>query len=200
METKFPIPPFPSAEELPARLEQTLSALFDDFAALHTRYQDALNILRMELGASASPSVADAEGAIHAQMAYTLQFSEALGFQANWDHFMHPNEPTFLEEDFEDFLQESTLRTQRQYAKAQGVLSRFYRQLSSEQQEVYETILEYISYLETVCPKLAHFRGYLQGDALLKQMLPSYQPDTELVAQYRAMLEDYLEIKLPVQA
>ena len=78
------------------------------------------------------------------------------------------------------------------------MLSRFCSQLSPGQKEVYETVIEYISYLETVCPKLAHFRGYLQGDALMKQTVPSYQPDAALMEQYRKLLEDYLDVDLSV--
>lgn len=196
MEATFAIPAFPSAEELPARLEQTLTALFDDFAEVHTRYQLALDTLRNTLDENASPSVADMADAINQQIAYTLQFCGTLGLQANWDHFMYPTQPTFLEEDFETFLQESSLRTKQQYVRAQDVLSRFYRQLSPAQKGVYETVIEYISYLETVCPKLAHFRGYMLGDALLKHTVKGYQPDTALAEQYRKMVEDYLGVEL----
>ena len=124
MEATFAIPAFPTAEELPARLEQTLTALFDDFPEVHTRYQLALDTLRSTLDENASPNVEDLADAINQQISYTLQFCGTLGLQANWDHFMYPTQPTFLEEDFETFLQESSLRTRRQYVRAQDVLSR----------------------------------------------------------------------------
>ena len=50
---------------------------------------------------------------------------------------------------------------------------------------------EYICYLETVGPKLAHYYGYLLGNAMLHRVIPGYQPDLALTLGYFTMLKNY---------
>lgn len=168
-----------------------LSENFADFAQDHQRYIQAADLLRRELDSSISPSVSDMMDSIRQQTASDLLFSGLLGLKANWEHFRDPGAASFLNMDFEEYLQENTAHRLPTYEKAQEVRVRFYRLLSPRQRVVYQDITAYISYLETAGPKLAHYFGFLLGNTLLTQVVPDYCPDADLTQQYRRMLESY---------
>ena len=73
-----------------------------------------------------------------------------------------------------------------QYKTAQNTIQEFLSQLTVEQEETYETVMEYISHLETVVPKLAHYYGYLLGNEMLPNILPGYCEDVRLTLGYTA--------------
>lgn len=172
-------------------LIQTMSEKFEDFSEAKTRYEDAMCILKSELGADTVPSVEDDEDAIQKQIASDLFFSGILGLKANLDHFINPIAQNFLDVDTETYLRENTAHRLPEYEKAQQVHNRFYAQLSSEQRKVYEDAITYISHLETTGPKLAHYYGYLLGNELLPRIVPGYHSDDVLTIKYRMMLRDF---------
>ena len=165
---------------------------FEDYQEVHTAYLCALDVLRQTLGESEGPSVEEVKEAINRQTRSNLLFSGALGLKANLEHFRDPLAPTVLDVDFQVFLREKDARILPEYQQAQAVLSRFYRLLTPLQQELYVPVVEYISCLETLAPKLAHFQGHLLGDSLLSSLVPGYKPDPELTERYRSMVNRYL--------
>ena len=64
--------------------------------------------------------------------------------------------------------------------------------LTATQKELFGDILDYISYLETTGPKLAHYFGFALGNEILPNLVPGYHPDRVLTMQYKAMLTHYL--------
>lgn len=172
-------------------LESVMTAEFEDFAEIRKQYERALAALG-ELPDSTAPISPDAEAAaIRQQIATTLLFCGLLGLKANWDHFADPVARTFLEVEAETYLREATLRRLPEYAAATQRREQFCRQLTAQQQTLYEDINTYTCYWETVGAKLAHYYGYLFGNSLLPQVVPGYHPDQRLTARYSAMLEDY---------
>lgn len=97
-----------------------------------------------------------------------------------------------MEMEFSVFLREDMACRLPEYEKAQNTIDCFYTALSSGQKEVFEDITEYISYLETTGPKIAHFCGYILGNELLYRIVPGYYPDGILTMQYRNMLAKYI--------
>lgn len=171
--------------ELEAYLEQA----FEDFPNVQSRYTSALEQLKNDLGRERCPSVDDLVDAIGRQTASNLFFSGVLGIKANLDHFVDPAARTVLDVDFDVFLRENTARRLPEYEKAQDVIDCFFETLSPTQKEVFGDIIQYISYLETTGPKLAHFYGYILGDEILYRVVPGYHSDDVLTMQYRSMLE-----------
>lgn len=165
---------------------------FKSFLPVKSRYLEALEQFRKELGNDVSPSVDDLVDAIESQTASTLFYSGVLGFKNNWDHFVDPMARTVLDVDFEVYLSESTARRFPKYRQAQAVIDSFCALLAPQQKESYESIIEYISYLETVGPKMAHYYGYVLGNDILYDLVPGYYPDKVLTMQYRLMLARYL--------
>ena len=174
-------------------LEMYLENNFKSFLPVKSRYLEALEQLRKELGNDVSPSVDDLMDAIESQIASTLFYSGVLGFKSNWDHFVDPMARTVLDVDFDVFLRESTARRLPKYRQTQAVIDSFSALLAPQQKKSYESIIEYISYLETVGPKLAHYYGYILANDILYDLVPGYYPDKVLTMQYRLMLARYLE-------
>ncbi len=166
-----------------------------DFAIDYQRYMDAMDALRQELG----DVVTDEIDAIEQQCASDLLFSGLLGLKANLDNFIDPVARNFLEVDFEVYLREETARRLPYYEQAQKVRNRFYSLLTPAQKGIYENVIAYISHLETVGPKLAHYFGYILGNKLLPRVVPGYHSDMVLTMRYNTMLADYFGgIFLPI--
>lgn len=172
-------------------LASVMAENFEDFADVQSRYQKAIHALQKALGSDTTPSVQEEMAAIRRQTASDLFFSGSLGLKANLDHFIDPIAKNFLDVDHETYLREATAHRLPEYVRAQQVRDRFYALLSPEQQELYEDVVDYVSYLETVGPKLAHYCGYILGNTLLYQLVPGYHPDPVLTERYRTTFENY---------
>ena len=176
-----------SSHHIVGTFVQWMAKEYEDFAADHQRYMDAIALLQQELG----DAVADEINAIERQCASDLLFSGLLGLKANLDNFVDPVARNFLDVDFEVYLREETAHRLPDYEQAQNVRNRFYSQLTPEQKEIYEDVITYTCHLETVGPKLAHYFGYILGNALLPRVVPGYHSDMVLTIRYNAMLGDY---------
>lgn len=146
----------------------------EDFPEVQKKYREAIG--QAERGEELA-------GAIEAQTASDLLFSAALGLKANLDHFRDPIARTFLEVDPETYLRESVAHSLPQYIEAQKI---------RDATENNDDITAYTAYLETVGPKLAHYFGYLLGDALLPRIIPGYQPDPIQAIRYRDWIRAYI--------
>lgn len=175
-----------SYKEIVASLVDAMSANFKDFAEDQARFNKTISLIKNT----------ETMDAIEQQIGSVLLFSCYLGLKANLDHFIDRIGRTFLDVDPEIYLREAVARRLSDYQNGQCVQERFYSTLSPAQQDRYEDIATYISHLETVGPKLAHFYGYMLGNQLFPHIIPGYGEDTQLTLRYRHMLEDYLGIKL----
>lgn len=164
----------------------------EDFAEDHRRYAAAMDTLQEELG----EAVEHERAAIVQQCASDLLFCVLLGLKANLDHYTDPVARTFLEADYEVYLQEETAHALPEYARAQKARDGFYASLTDTQKEAYEPVTAYTCHLETVVPKLAHYFGYLLGNALFPRVVPGYHADQTLTGRYAAMLNRYFGVRL----
>lgn len=183
-----------SYKEIVASLVDVMAANFEEFAADQARFNETIALLENELGEGVAPSVSDMVDAIHQQIGSSLLFSCFLGLKANLDHFIDPISRTFLDVDPDTYLREDIAKQLPDYRKAQHIQKCFYATLSPAQKEKYEDITTYISHLETVGPKLAHYYGYVLGDQLFARVLPGYAASIQLTSQYRHVLEEYFGI------
>lgn len=183
-----------TGKQIVRELEAYLEENFESFPAVYSRYIEAIAQLRKELGAYLSPSVDDLVEAIDKQTASNLLFSGTLGIKSNLDHFMDPMARTVLDVDFPVFLHEETAMRIPAYVKAQETIDTFFALLTPGQKELFEDIVDFISYMETTGPKLAHYYGYILGNDILHNLVPGYHADEVLTMRYRAMLVEYLGI------
>ena len=186
-----------SYKEIVTKLVDFMTANSEEFAADLTRFDETISLLKTELEQDTLPSTADLVDAIHQQIGSSLLFSCCLGLKANIAHFIDPLNRTFLDVDSEVYLRENIARQLPDYLQAQHVQERFYKALSPNQREKYdEGITTYICHLETVGPKFAHYYGYLLGNQLFPRIIPGYISDTQLLIQYRYMLEVYCGLNI----
>ena len=188
-----------SYKELVTKLVDVIAANSIEFAADQAHFDETISLLKTELEQDTSPSATDLADAIYQQIGSTLLFSYCLGLKANLDHFIDPVSRTFLDVDPKVYLRENIARQLPDYLRAQRVQEQFYKALSRIQREKYdEGITTYICHLETVGPKLAHYYGYLLGNQLFPHVITGYVSDTQLLIQYRYMLETYLGINIKI--
>lgn len=187
---------FLSRGEIVDALIATMEENFDDFAEDQKQYQLAVSMLQSELGDDSKLTMANEVDAIYKQTASNLFFSGFLGIKANLDNFINPINRNFLELTAETYLREDIAKTLPMYVHAQESRNQFYRLLSVEQKSKYEDIATFVSHLETVGPKLAHYCGYLLGNEFLDKIIPGYQPDITQTMQYCVMLEKYFGKRL----
>lgn len=168
---------------------------FEDFPPVHQGYQKALQEIEAEFDSDPPISAAQEKEAICQQIASVLRFSFYLGVKANYDHFVDPVARTFLEVDAEVYLRENTAKMLPEYLDAQERQNRFYAALSHSQRMHYQDVTEFVSYLETVGPKLAHYIGYQIGNQLFPRVIPGYHGDFLLTTRYNRMMEKLLGLK-----
>lgn len=172
---------------------------FEDFGKEHIQYEGVMLALQKQVRMENTPSVCDEIDAIQQQISSDLLFSGWLGLKANLDHYIDPIARNFLDVDPETYLREEVAHSLPRYKEAQTVRDRFYDSLSPEQQEMYEFVTTYVTHLETVGPKLAHYYGYLLGNQLFPLIVLGYVPDMSLTSQYRMTLEKYFGQKLKLE-
>ena len=188
-----------SYKELVTKLVDVIAANSIEFAADQAHFDETISLLKTELEQDTSPSATDLADAIYQQIGSTLLFSYCLGLKANLDHFIDPVSRTFLDVDPGVYLRENIARQLPDYLRAQRVQKQFYKALSRIQREKYdEGITTYICHLEVVGPKLAHYYGFFLGNQLFPHVVPGYVSDTQLLIQYRYMLETYLGINIEI--
>lgn len=180
-----------TGEEIYNSLLLVMTQESTDFAVIRERYENAMHMLQAALGDDTSPTVKDAMEAVRKQTVSNLLFSGVLGIKANLDNFINPLMRNFLDVDSEIYLREETAHRLPEHEQARKVLEQFYGLLSPDQQPLYEDVITYISQLETMAPKLAHYCGYCLGNELLPRVVPGYHTDMALTIQYRMMLRDY---------
>ncbi len=185
-----------SYKEMVTSLVKVMASNFEDFAADQARFNQTLSWLGKKLAKSTAPSVEKLVDSIDRQIGSTILFSYFLGLTANWDHFIDPIDRTFLDVDTEVYLREDIARRLPDYQNAQRTQEQFYASLTPTQQDRYEDITVYISHLETVGPKLAHYYGYLLGNQLFPRIIPCYSEDTQLTLRYKHMLDHYLGVSI----
>lgn len=164
-----------AGQALTSSLIEYLEQHFEDFPVIREKYREA--IAQAENGKELA-------NAIEVQTTSDLLFSASLGLKANLDHFRNPVARTFLEVDPEIYLRESVAHRLPQFIEAQKVLDAAERN---------DDVIAYITYLETIVPKLAHYFGYLLGDELLPRIVPGYQPDPVLTIEYKNWVRTYTE-------
>ena len=65
----------------------------EDFRDTRSRFLDAVDWLKAELGADRADTVDEVVFAIHLRISTQLVFSAFLGLKMNWEHFLNPMAP-----------------------------------------------------------------------------------------------------------
>ena len=190
---------FTSPEVVLQNVSNALRQIAPDFVKEERQYYESIGVLKDTLGASMKPSVDEYIAAIEEEISAELVYVAWLGFQQNIECFNNPINTMFLKMDYEDFHRERRMATLPQVQHALKTINAFQdvlRTCSGFNHELTEGITSYITYLETVGYKLAHYFGFIFADQFLEHVIPGYRNDTVTTMQYERELEDYLGLDL----
>ena len=190
---------FTSPEVVLQNVSNALRQIAPDFVKEERQYYESIGVLKDTLGASMKPSVDEYIAAIEEEISAELVYVAWLGFQQNIECFNNPINTMFLKMDYEDFHRERRMATLPQVQHALKTINAFHdvlRTCSGFNHELTEGITSYITYLETVGYKLAHYFGFIFADQFLEHVIPGYCSDMVTTMQYERELEDYLGLDL----
>ena len=190
---------FTSPEVVLQNVSNALRQIAPDFVKEERQYYESIGVLKDTLGASMKPSVDEYIAAIEEEISAELVYVAWLGFQQNIECFNNPINTMFLKMDYEDFHRERRMATLPQVQHALKTINAFHdvlRTCSEFNHELTEGITSYITYLETVGYKLAHYFGFIFADQFLEHVIPGYCSDMVTTMQYERELEDYLGLDL----
>ena len=190
---------FTSPEVVLQNVSNALRQIAPDFVKEERQYYESIGVLKDTLGASMKPSVDEYIAAIEEEISAELVYVAWLGFQQNIECFNNPINTMFLKMDYEDFHRERRMATLPQVQHALKTINAFHdvlRTRSGFNHELTEAITSYITYLETVGYKLAHYFGFIFADQFLEHVIPGYCRDMVTTMQYEMELQDYLKIDL----
>ena len=143
-----------NAEEMLTKMVSVIEGISKEFPHIKEEYDQALLVLRRELGDEKIKPFLDA---INRRCEADLLFCGSLGYQANLNNFRDPVARTFMDVDFEEYLRVEVLQRMPQRQKAEAEIDAFYHALSDEQKGVYDAISSYLVSLELDLTKLAHY-------------------------------------------
>ena len=181
------------------RMSDTLRKIDPKFVNEEQKYFCAVDALKEVIGDTVSPSASEYIAAREQQICAELIYVAWLGFQQNLECFQNPINTMFLKMDYEDFHRERRMATLPQVQHALKTINAFQdvlRTCSGFNHELTEGITSYITYLETVGYKLAHYFGFIFADQFLEHVIPGYRSDMVTTMQYERELEDYLGLDL----
>ena len=180
-------------------VSNALRQIAPDFVKEERQYYESIGVLKDTLGASMKPSVDEYIAAVEEELSAELVYVAWLGFQQNLDCFNNPINTMFLKMDYEDFHRERRMSTLPQVQHALSTINSFHeklRNLPDCNRELTKGITSYITYLETVGFKLAHYFGFIFADQFLERVIPGYRSDMVTTMQYERELEDYSGLDL----
>ena len=123
-----------------------------------------------------------------------LEFYFNLGIKHNFEHFKFPNKPSFFDEGYDEIMSDKELYKKDDYLEISKKLNDIIRMLpiGLSHNEYYE----YVAFIDTVFPKMAHYYGFIYGNEIHKTMYEGFEPDYELTNKYRDWLNIYLQLDL----
>ena len=141
-----------NAEEMLTKMVSVIEEVSKDFSHIKSEYEQALHILRSELGDEKIKPFLDA---VTRRCEADLLFCGSLGYQANLNNFRDPIARTFMDVDFEEYLRVNVLQRMPQRQTAEAEIDAFYHSLSDEQKGVYDAMSSYRVSLGLDVTKLA---------------------------------------------
>ncbi len=125
-----------------------------------------------------------------------LRFYYALGVEENFKHFNNPENPTFLDKDYDDSFAERKMRESSDHLTAEKEIKKIRLSMTAKADAIYDKMRDYYIFLDTYIPKLAHFYGYIWANSNLQRIVPEFKEDTKLTEEYKNWIKSYLELEL----
>jgi len=197
-ETVFNI--FKTDAELKNYMLEFLKNNIEDFRACENEFDISMTNLKNSLSKEKAEELTELISSMYKSVIAGIKYEIMLGMKANYEYFENPVTGNFLESDMGIYTKEKTLYVLPVCVEAQRNIARLNKSLEIEDGEFYDGIREYFIYLETVCPKLAHYFGYLIANDLFAELVPGYAPSIEHTGRYTFILEEYFGCRLDMSA
>lgn len=168
----------------------------EDFRACENEFDISVTNLKNSLSEGKVEQLNELIAWMYVKMITEMKYELILGMKANYDYYAAPATGNFLESDIGIYTKEKTLFSLPACVEAQRSIMRLNDSLEVDENEFYDGIREYFIYIDTVCPKLSHYIGYLMGNSLLAKIVPGYAPSIEHTYRYTSVLEEYFGCKL----
>ena len=177
-----------SLEGMIEKITAVIEAINLDFADIKEAYEQALSILRCELGDQAVDKLLDA---INRRCQVDLLFCGSLGYQANLSNFKDPIARTFVDANFEDYLRIGVLRKNPFRQAAQFDINTMLESFHKSRKELFNAISSYLLCLELDLTKIAHYAGFMWANELLEFTEPGYSPNDIISFRYQCFMEEW---------
>ena len=161
-------------KEMSEKIIMLLESSCKDFKSIKTAYAEACAELRSKF--EYTDRIIEYNNCI---AAYETELAFEQGIKDNLNYFNNPNK--ILSDDYYSVL-ENIIRQ-----KTEGIITE--RQKLVNLISAYDAVIEYTVFLDTYIPKLAHYYGFVYGNA------DNYSPDSEICKKYREWLSTYLGIE-----
>lgn len=182
---------FKTDAELKDGMLEFLKNNIDDFGACENEFDISVTNLRNSLAEENAKQLNELITWMYKKVIAEMKYEFILGMKANYEYFNAPSANDFLESDIGIFTKEKNLFALPASAEAQRNIIKINESLAIEDGEFYDGIREYFIYLDTVCPKLMHYYGYITGNRLFAEIIPGYVPSIENTHRYTSVLEEY---------
>ncbi len=170
----------------------SIEKVMPDLAETKNHYLNALETLK-----STHPENAATVDQLHAlldqRIIMDFLFELNLGYQDNLNYFKDPVHHNFLEKDWDCFLMENRKLSMARRAETVLKFDALFQAPFIHESEASNYIIEYTSYIDTIIPKLAHFKGHLLANDLLYFTEPGYYADFMLTQRYKRMIRDFFQ-------
>lgn len=177
-------------DKLIEELDEFMFRHFEDYRAVKEAYEEEVHDIECMLEEN-EEYVSGLIRAYKSTIVSDMLFAYELGKNANLTHFRNPGSYPFIQLSPEIYLQEHIMRQMPKRVKACAVI-RNIDEFLEERDLNCNAIIEYFAYLETICGKYAHFRGYIDGNTIFRNAVPGYAEDTVFTAAYRHHMREII--------
>lgn len=184
---------FQKDESIMSFMLNILKNSFDDFSSYESKYNIAVHSIKA-LQTNDRFFIDDLISAKYAQIILAIKFEIAVGLKANLYYFNDPVNNDFLEDDIELYTKEKAIRNLPKRMELQQIIESLKPKASKN--AFYDDIQAFFIFLESTCPKLAHFYGYCLGNTILADYVPGYSINTTHTKRYISHLESYFGTRI----
>ncbi len=169
-------------------MKAILRKIDPEYPGEEAAYTQALQALQARMTPEKLPEAMALLALQEQALASDLLFLVWNGLHLNLDCFYHPASRSFLLLDPASIHQEETMQTMPAVRRYRNRVDAFCRSLTGQEYRLFTPFTAYYAYLQTAAYKLAHYFGFLLGDALLPAVVPGYVPDHAATEAYTLLL------------
>lgn len=168
-----------------------INAWCEDFIEVKTRAESSVEVLNEAIGVEVVNALIMA---LKQQIASDIRFATSQGLKANISEFRNPSNIVILNQGLECYIQESVMLNLPARKEAEKTAMEIINKYGINEMECFAYISEFHTFLETVCPKLAHFYSYITANKILALTEPGYVPNLIQTMKYTREMKKHFGV------